>query len=315
MHYMEATFDTGDIIAQREVPIYIEDTWLHIRSRIACAVALLLTEELPKLLQGENNRVPQDETVAHHWNRRHPEDGLIDWSNSVINIYNLIRALVKPHPGAFYFTKSGKVVLDDYRAVPQVISLKYGFEGGGTLQSARIALVPISLDDLPVLYEWINDWNQVLMNKPYSPIHEGKHRDWFDAMHQRNDVINFGIRPIKTEDSSPAPVIGPLIGTCQLHSINYVHRSAELQIRIGDISAQGMGYGTEATRLLLDFAFRDLNLHRVSLHVFANNERAIRMYEKIGFVGEGVMRKMAHIDGVYIDALLMGILREEYKNV
>jgi len=182
------------------------------------------------------------------------------------------------------------------------------------LKSTHISLSPINLDDLPDLYAWINDRDQVLMNKPYSPIHEGQHRDWFDAMHQRNDVIIFGIRLIKTEDSSPDSVIGPLIGTCQLHSINYVHRSAELQIRIGDISAQGMGYGTEATRLLLDFAFRDLNLHRVSLHVFANNEQAIRMYEKSGFVREGVMRKMAHINGIYVDALLMGILREEYQN-
>jgi len=183
------------------------------------------------------------------------------------------------------------------------------------LKSTNIALSPIQLDDLPILYDWINDRDHVLMNKPYAPIHEGQHRDWFDAIHQRDDVILFGIRLLKTAESMRDPVIGPLIGSCQLHSINYVHRAAELQIRIGDASAQGKGHGTEATRLLLNFAFRDLNLHRVYLHVFANNERAIRMYEKIGFVREGVMRKMAHINGVYIDALLMGILREEYQDV
>ena len=68
----------------------------------------------------------------------------------------------------------------------------------------------------------------------------------------------------------------------------------------------------EAVRLLLDFAFRDLNLHRVYLHVFDTNAAAIRIYEKVGFVREGVLRQAAHIDGRYVDVMVMSILREEY---
>lgn len=318
MHWMTDKFDKGDIIAQRRVPVYIDDTWRTILDRITVATDNLLETELPKVLNGTAYRTLQNEAAAKHHRRRKPEDGQFTWQESVWHIHNIIRALVKPHPGAFFKkTDNQCVYIHDYLSLSQITSMKYGCEGGGMLKSTKIALSPISLDDLPDLYAWINDRDQVLMNKPYSPIHEGQQRDWFDAIHHRNDVIIFGIRLLKSAEASHDSVLGlgPLIGSCQLHSINYVYRAAELQIRIGDTSAQSIGCGTQATRLLLDFAFKDLNLHRVYLHVFANNELAIRMYEKIGFIHEGVMRKMAHIDEVYIDVLLMGILREEYQNV
>ncbi|HET6900811.1 MAG TPA: GNAT family protein, partial [Vicinamibacteria bacterium] len=119
----------------------------------------------------------------------------------------------------------------------------------------------------------------------------------------RDDLIVFGIRLRETDR---------LIGTCQLLHINRVHRTAELQIRIGDAAERGRGYGTEAVALLVGFAFKDLNLHRVSLQVFATNARAIHAYEKAGFVREGVLRQAAHVDGGYVDLVVMGILREEH---
>ena len=171
------------------------------------------------------------------------------------------------------------------------------------LKSAHVALVPLTVDDLPAMFNWINEREQVLLNAPYKPIHEGQHKAWFESIQQRNDLVVFGIRLLKDNR---------LIGSCQLHNINHVHRSAELQIRIGEPYQRGQGYGTEAVRLLLDFAFKDLNLHRVYLHVFSSNAAAIRLYEKVGFVREGLLRKAAHIDGAYVDIVVMGILREEY---
>ncbi len=81
---------------------------------------------------------------------------------------------------------------------------------------------------------------------------------------------------------------------------------------MGEVSSRGQGYGTEAVELLLDFGFRDLNLHRIYLHVFSHNAAAIRVYEKSGFVREGLLRQTAYIDGEYRDVILMGIIREEY---
>jgi len=171
------------------------------------------------------------------------------------------------------------------------------------MKSKRVALTALTADDLPVLFRWINDRELVERNAPYKLVTEEQHQAWFDAVQRRPDVRIFAIRLRES---------GKLIGSCQLHSIHDVHRSAELQIRLGEAAERDHGYGTEALRLLLDVAFKGLNLHRVSLHVFSTNAVAIRLYEKIGFVQEGVLRKAAHIDGRNLNVIVMGILREEY---
>jgi RimJ/RimL family protein N-acetyltransferase len=170
-------------------------------------------------------------------------------------------------------------------------------------KSTHIALTPLTADDLPALWQWINDREQVLTNAAYRPVSKEQHEEWFEAQQRSRNSVIFGIRLVETNQ---------LIGSCQLHTINHVHRKAELQIRLGDAYERGKGYGTEAVRLLLDFAFKDLNLRRVYLEVFSTNEAAIKVYEKVGFVREGVLRQAAYIDGEYLDILMMGILLEEY---
>lgn len=74
----------------------------------------------------------------------------------------------------------------------------------------------------------------------------------------------------------------------------------------------GKGYGTEVMQFVVDYAFRPLNLHRVSLGVFAVNERGMNLYKKVGFVEEGRIRKSQWIDGAWHDCILMGILQDEW---
>src|SRR5215467_9254289 len=107
----------------------------------------------------------------------------------------------------------------------------------------HVALVPLTAEDLPNLFRWINERDEILLNAPYRPVSERQHAAWFDDVQQRRDTFIFGIRLLSS---------GRLIGSCQLHSIHPVHRSAELQIRIGEPQERGRGYGTEAARLLLD---------------------------------------------------------------
>lgn len=171
------------------------------------------------------------------------------------------------------------------------------------LKSAHVALTALRPEDSPSLWQWINDRELVLFNSSYRPVSQAEHDTWFESIRKRSDVFIFGIRLWETDQ---------LIGSCQLHSINSISRSAELQIRLGVSAERGKGYGTEAVNLLLQFAFSDLNLHRVYLHVFATNPRAIQVYEKCGFVREGILRDAAFIDDRYVDVLVMGILREEY---
>lgn len=144
------------------------------------------------------------------------------------------------------------------------------------------------------MFEWINDPALVHMSSPYRPVHFTNHREWFDSIRKRADMVIFGIL-----------VDGRLIGSCQLFNISTQHRNAELQIRIGDPSFRGRGHGTNAVRALLKYGERDLGLHRIYLHVFASNHLAIRCYEKAGIVREGLERHAAFIDGEWRDMALM----------
>lgn len=103
------------------------------------------------------------------------------------------------------------------------------------------------------------------------------------------------------------------IGNIKLGSIHWVHRHADLGLLIGEKAAWGRGHGVDATRLLLRYAFRHLNLHKVTLWVNTENPGAQRVYEKAGFVVEGRHRSHSFVDGRYLDSLSMGILREEWE--
>ncbi|MFZ5816598.1 MAG: GNAT family N-acetyltransferase [Bacillota bacterium] len=102
------------------------------------------------------------------------------------------------------------------------------------------------------------------------------------------------------------------IGVVRLWRISERNRSAMLTIFIGDRSYWGRGYGSDALRLALREAFGPMDLHRVELHVFEFNHRAIRSYEKVGFVREGVRRQALLRGSRWYDILVMGITREEF---
>jgi RimJ/RimL family protein N-acetyltransferase len=104
------------------------------------------------------------------------------------------------------------------------------------------------------------------------------------------------------------------IGNVGLFKFDSVSRSSEVGIMIGNKDYWNKGYGTESMQLILKHGFRTLNLNRMFLRVFANNPRAIRCYEKVGFVHEGRMRQAIYTDGEYFDILLMGMLLEEWKS-
>lgn len=167
--------------------------------------------------------------------------------------------------------------------------------------TGRVTLSPITMADAPRLFEWINDRDLVLFNAPFHPTHEASHLDWVRGLARRKDLAAFAIR-IKPANR--------LIGICQLTGINPVSRSADLQIRIGDAASRGKGLGLEAVQALVAFGFKDLNLHRIALHVFATNTRAIKTYEKAGFAHEGTMRDAAFIDGRFVDVHVMAILED-----
>jgi len=302
LHEMDSGLDTGPIIDQRKVPIFIEDTWLDVRSRLEMATDALLSANVPKVLSENWSAVTQNECDATVMPRRKPEDGRFAWSAPVIEIHNKIRALVPPLPPACYQSPSGEwIEVREYKTPWQITASKYSPEpGGGVMHSEHIRLRPLQKADAPLLYQWITDRELVIHNAPYFPVSETDHEGWVERMMtKRSDLVIFVIEELNS---------GVAIGTCQLLNINWIHRSAELQIRIGSTIHQGKGYGSEAVQQLCTFGFSDLNLHRIYLHVFADNHRAIRAYAKCGFEKEGLLKEAAYVAGERTDVILMARL-------
>ncbi|WP_338821774.1 GNAT family protein [Bradyrhizobium septentrionale] len=164
-----------------------------------------------------------------------------------------------------------------------------------------IALTEIRNEDSPQLFHWINDPGTVRFNAPFSPVHETTHESWLKSVITSTAKIVFAIRAL--------PDLR-LIGVVQLIDLHPIHRTAELTIRIGQEAERGRGAGAEAVALAIDFAFKDRNLQRVWLRVFADNERAIKAYQKAGLTIEGTMRRACFIDGRWTDQLVMAKLRD-----
>jgi methionyl-tRNA formyltransferase len=112
LHFMDDTLDTGDIILQKKVPIQIEDTAKELHNRIYMEACVLLRQLLVDVRHGKlligKKQISEDATF---FKPRKPQDGLIDWNKSSVEIYNLIRALSKPWPGAFTYMGGNKVII------------------------------------------------------------------------------------------------------------------------------------------------------------------------------------------------------------
>jgi RimJ/RimL family protein N-acetyltransferase len=106
---------------------------------------------------------------------------------------------------------------------------------------------------------------------------------------------------------------GRLIGSCAFSQLDGENGSALYHITIGESDAWGHGYGTEATQLMVNHAFRTLGLHRIALFVFEFNERAIRAYRRCGFLIEGRSRESIWRDGRWWDELAMSILESDWR--
>lgn len=93
--------DTGDLLAQEALPIHYEDTAATLGTRADAIAARMLVDNLPALAAGNAPRMQQDDARATEWPRRRPEDGRIDWAQTSRQLYNFVRALAHPYPGAF----------------------------------------------------------------------------------------------------------------------------------------------------------------------------------------------------------------------
>jgi RimJ/RimL family protein N-acetyltransferase len=167
----------------------------------------------------------------------------------------------------------------------------------------RIFLSLPRREDLPLFSRWFSDIELTTylgqMGFAYMPEHE---QEWFESMVR--DRSNRTLAIVVRDGAR-------LIGTVSLMEIDHAHGKAELGIAIGDKSAWGKGYGSEAVRLMADYGLTFMGLHTIYLWHVAFNERAHRAYLRAGFRLAGRLRGADVFDGQRYDRILMDITRED----
>jgi len=111
LHYMEVKPDKGDMVAQQRIAISLTDTALNLFAHMTVAAAEVIREAYPLLRAGQAPRIPQDHGQSSYFGGRRPEDGRIDWHKSAMEVYNLMRAVTHPYPGAFTYFQGKKLLI------------------------------------------------------------------------------------------------------------------------------------------------------------------------------------------------------------
>jgi RimJ/RimL family protein N-acetyltransferase len=184
------------------------------------------------------------------------------------------------------------------------------------LESQRLILRALTRADLPRLCEFNNDIEVELLGGGDPPMPQSLARleADFDQNTAKGGRDNAGFA-IEAKIGAQGDAQGKFIGQCALFHFDDTAHTCELGITIGDRAYWGQGYGREAIRLLLDYAFRLRNMRKVWLTVNGDNERAYRAYRACGFVEEGRWRAHVWSNGKYIDLLCMGLLHDEWEKL
>lgn len=168
----------------------------------------------------------------------------------------------------------------------------------------RVRLRAVEREDVRKFHEYVNDPEVTRGLSLYLPMSMADEESWFASRRDPNE------KPFAIEARKGRA--WKLIGNCGVFGIEIPNRSGELGIIIGEKSEWDKGYGAETMTLLLRHGFETLNLHRIYLRVYASNVRAVRSYEKAGFVLEGRLREAVYKFGNYDDVLIMSVLRSEW---
>ncbi len=172
------------------------------------------------------------------------------------------------------------------------------------LKGKKVYLSPINPDDFPLYTKWMNDLAVTVgLGNAAKTISLAVERGFLEKMIREDN--HFAI--VRVEDDK-------LLGNVSLMFVDNIHRNAELGLFIGEEEHRGQGYGTEAIELALVHGFRVLNLHNILLRVYSFNEKALGIYEKIGFSVVGRRRRSYFFNGHYYDIVYMDILAEEFDS-
>ncbi len=169
----------------------------------------------------------------------------------------------------------------------------------------KVYLSPLDPSDTEKYTEWINDAEVLqFLDISHKIYNLGVEREILEEKALQQEPA-FSIVDTKTEK---------LIGSCDLHNIDYINSTAEIGIMIGDKNYWNRGFGVDATNLLLDYAFNVLNVTNVMVMVDGFNERALRCFEKVGFTQIGRRRSSKNLAGKRYDVVYLDILAEGFES-
>lgn len=172
-----------------------------------------------------------------------------------------------------------------------------------TLAGERTVLRPFTEADAEAMGEIIRDPEVVRFTfDPSVELTPERLRSWYGSRSAQPDRLDLAVTDRAT---------GELVGEVVLNEWDPDARSCTFRTLIGP-RGRGRGLGTEATRLIVGHGFERLGLRRIQLEAYGNNPRALRVYEKVGFVVEGVRREVTFRDGEWVDEVIMAILDREW---
>lgn len=175
-----------------------------------------------------------------------------------------------------------------------------------TLSGERLYLRPLEISDLEVCQVWINDPEiRPYLSRSF-PTDRMAQQAWIEGQDRGACRADIALALVLRDGDRH-------IGNMGLHKIDWVHRSADTGTLIGEKDCWGQGYGTEAKRLMLEYAFNVLGLNRLSSRVLASNPRSLACQLRCGYVEEGRIRQAMFKDGQWIDEILLGLLAEEWR--
>ncbi|MBN1483384.1 MAG: GNAT family N-acetyltransferase [Chloroflexia bacterium] len=174
------------------------------------------------------------------------------------------------------------------------------------LVGERCYLRPLEKNDLRYIRRWANDPEMRGLTGDVLPMDEAAAKRFWDNLEGDKSRIWFAV-VIKENDH--------VIGEAGLLRMFHPWRTTDLTLIIGEKDVWGMGYGSEAIYLLLDYAFGSLGFHRVAVGVIGFNHRALRFYEKIGFEREGLQRDGYYYNHVFHDFIMMSMLENEFRAI
>ena len=171
------------------------------------------------------------------------------------------------------------------------------------LKGKKTLLTAVSRDSLKQFMDWRNQPELRKYFREHKELNEDMQNSWYENRVLKDpNQVNFEIRTKKDNN---------LIGHCGLYYISWIHRHAEFGIYVGDEKYRNGGYGSDALRTLIKYGFEDLNLNKIWCEVYSNNA-ALSVYERLGFVMEGVQRQHYFNEGKYWDSKILSMLKEEW---